>query len=71
MINFKMGDRFVVESDTGDESHTFYSIELLVRFLRAQRAGTSWAIRQFRLRYDITPPNLFPQSVLDAYKGMY
>lgn len=71
MIEFKPGDSFVVDSDRGDESHTFYSPELLVRFLRAQRSGSGWFIKQFRSGQDISTPMLFPMAVLDQFRGMW
>jgi hypothetical protein len=70
-IDFRPGDSFIVESSSGQESHTFYSPELLVRFLRAQRAGSGWEIRQFRHGEDISTPMLFPMAVLDQFRGLW
>jgi hypothetical protein len=70
VLDFRPADTLTV-SGAGGESHTFYSPEMLVRFLRAQRSGTSWTIQHRRNGTDISTPMLFPLSVLDQFRGMF
>lgn len=71
VIDFRPGDRFVVTATSGNEAHTFYGPEMLVRFLRKQRSGTGWTIKHIRMGVDISTPLLFPMAVLDQFRGMW